>query len=337
MTILEDQQNYNFQKKIVVIGVVLFLIKIAAWYLTHSVSILTDALESIINVLAGSFTLYSLYVSSIPKDNNHPYGHGKIEFIAAGIEGTLIIIAGLFILYEATTKLIWGNEALQQLNYGIFLIAFAGFINYLLGYLAVKRGTRNKSLALIAGGKHLISDAYSSVALIIGLVIVLITHQYWIDSVVALFFGGVIIYTGFKIIRSAVAGIMDEADEALIDEFVSLLNQHRSENWVDIHKVRFIKYGGNLHLDCHLTLPWYFNLKEAHTELDQLEKIVKNQLEQRFEMFVHTDDCTESSCNICTKNHCAMRQHAYIQSVVWTRENISKDSKHSLKNISTHE
>ena len=208
----------QLQKIVFIVSTLLFVIKVFAWWLTGSVAILTDALESIINVVAGGFTLYSLYVSSLPKDHNHPYGHGKIEFIAAGIEGTLIALAGIYIFYEAIAQLIDQKHTIQKLGSGIFLVGFAGAINYVLGYITVKKGKEQKSLPLIAGGKHLMSDSYSSIALIVGLGLVLITGWLWLDSVIAICFSIFIAYTGFHIIREAIAGIMDEADEELLEE-----------------------------------------------------------------------------------------------------------------------
>ncbi|MEI7818298.1 MAG: cation diffusion facilitator family transporter, partial [Desulfuromonadales bacterium] len=153
------KQNYNFQKVVVVTGVVLFIVKLVAWYLTNSVAILTDALESTVNVTSGFIGLYSLYISAKPKDTLHPYGHGKVEFISAAIEGTLIACAGLLIIYEAAKNL-GDPQPVAQLDYGILLITATAAINYLVGALAVKKGRKNNSLALLASGKHLQSDTY---------------------------------------------------------------------------------------------------------------------------------------------------------------------------------
>ncbi|MGM5629476.1 cation diffusion facilitator family transporter [Apibacter raozihei] len=326
------KENYSFQKIVVIIGILLFGFKIVAWYLTRSVSILTDTLESTINVLAGLFSLYSLYISSKPRDKDHPYGHGKIEFISAGIEGGLISLAGLLIIYEAA-KNAFTPHTISQLDYGIILVSIAGLVNYLLGVAAVNKGKKNHSLALISGGEHLKSDTYSTIGLVIGLILMYFTGYYWLDSIIALIFGGIIIYTGFKIVRKSLAGIMDEADEELIKQLVDTLEQNRNPNWIDIHNVRFIKYGSSLHLDCHLTMPWYFNLREAKHELEHLEKIIKDNFGDRFEMFVHVDDCCEKfSCKICNKTNCLYRKHPFEEKIKWTIENIETDKHHKLEN-----
>ncbi len=323
------QHNLRVQKIIAGISIMLFITKIIAWYLTSSVAILTDALESIVNVIAGLIGLYSLYVSAKPKDYDHPYGHGKAEFISAAIEGALITVAGFVIIYEAINNLLHPHE-LKQLDYGIILIMATAVINYIAGAVCVKTGKKNNSLALIASGKHLQSDTWSTVGISIGLVLMLITKIYWLDSAVAILFAFIIIYTGYKIVRSSVAGIMDEADEVLLKKLVKLLNDNRKENWVDMHNLRIIKYGGTLHMDCHLTIPWYLNVHEAHKEIDSLSLLVKNEFGESVELFVHSDGCLDFSCGICLKTDCTVRKHPFAKKIVWDINNISSNSKHQV-------
>lgn len=324
------KENLNFQKVITVVGVSLFIIKLVAWYLTNSVAILTDALESTINVLSGFIGLYSLYLSAQPRDQNHPYGHGKVEFVSAAIEGTLISVAGIIIIYESILNLRSPHEV-GQLDYGIVLVTVTAVVNYGVGTYAVRRGTNNNSLALIASGKHLQSDTYSTAGIIVGLILLYITKLAWLDSVVALVFAFVILYTGYKIIRGSLAGIMDEADEELLEKVVDLLQKSRRENWVDLHNLRIIKYGGTLHLDCHLTLPWYLDLRESHQEVVILENLIKENFGESVEMFVHVDPCEYFSCNICTKSDCNVRKHDFEQRFEWTLDNIRSNQKHRVR------
>jgi cation diffusion facilitator family transporter len=210
-----EKRTISVQTWVTIIGVFLLVIKFVAYYLTHSVAILTDALESIINVVAGFITLYSLYVAARPRDANHPYGHGKAEFLSAGIEGTLIFLAGIIIIVESVDKLLH-PLFIQKLDTGIILVAVSGIINFIAGFIAVQTGKKFHSLGITATGKHLISDSISTGGLIVGLLILYFTKWKWIDSGVAIIFGIVIIVTGIKIIRSSVAGIMDESDEQLL-------------------------------------------------------------------------------------------------------------------------
>jgi cation diffusion facilitator family transporter len=323
-------ENYQVQKKLTAIVTILFAIKIVAWYLTNSVAILTDALEYTINVVSGFIGLYSLYLSSQPKDQNHPYGHGKVEFLSAAVEGTLMIVSSFLIVYEAINNLKHPHN-ISKLDFGIYLIAFTAIINYLIGFYSIKKGKLNNSLALTAAGKHMQSDTYATVGIVVGLVLMYITNLSWIDSIVALVFAFIILIAGYKILRSSIAGIMDEADDELLKKLVALFQKSREENWIDLHNLRIIKYGGTLHLDCHLTVPWYLNVHQAHLEIDTLDKLVKDNFGESVELFVHTDGCLDFSCKICSKSDCSVRKHDYIKTIDWTVENISSNNKHKAE------
>ncbi|HMP93449.1 MAG TPA: cation diffusion facilitator family transporter [Phnomibacter sp.] len=317
------------QKWVVAISVILLAIKFTAYFLTHSVAILTDALESIVNVVAGMITLYSLYVAAKPRDAEHPYGHGKAEFLSAGVEGTLITLAGIWIMVEAVDKFLH-PQPIQKLDTGIILIAAGGLVNFAAGYFAELTGKRQRSLAITATGKHLKSDAYSTAGLVAGLLLMLITGYPWIDSAIAVIFGAIIIITGWGILRKSIAGIMDEADESLLEQLVAVLNKHRRPCWVDLHNLRIIKYGSRLHVDCHLTLPWYYNLNEAHTQIDELENIIRAELGDQLELFTHTDGCLPKSCAICPLTPCPHRQANFEKRIDWTVINIFENQKHEL-------
>lgn len=323
-------ENLKVQKWVVCIALFLFVVKLIAWYLTNSVAVLTDALESTANVISGFIGLYSLHLSAQPRDNNHPYGHGKVEFLSAAVEGTLITIAGVIIIFEAINNLNHPH-AIGRLDYGMLLIGFSALVNFFLGAVAIKKGKANQSLALIASGKHLQSDTYSTIGILIGLVLIRFTQALWIDSAVAIIFAIFIIYTGVMIIRESISGIMDEADEALLNELVEYLYKNKNENWVDLHNLRVIKYGSVLHLDCHLTVPWYLNVHEAHNEVEALDKLIKEKYGNSVELFVHTDGCLEFSCKICSKRDCDERKNAFVSRVHWNVANISTNQKHRLK------
>ena len=306
--------------------------------MTHSRTVLTDALESIINVAAGALGLYSLILSAQPKDENHPYGHGKVEFISAGVEGTLITLAGVLIVVQAVWKLIFGGEPIGNVGIGLYIAAFAGAVNYLLGYLTEKQGHKSGSLAMIAGGKHLKSDAYSTVGMVIGLLAIFLLQSVWqndraaqvLDNVVALIFGGFIGWTGYGILRESVAGIMDEVDIDLVKNIVKHLNENRAENRIDVHNLRIIKYGPSLHIDCHITVPWFFTTREAHEEVDNLEQLLRRNLDPSVEVFVHVDPCIATSCFLCERNNCPERSTDFKGRVEWTAEMIMKNRKHGL-------
>jgi len=322
-------QNLQVQKWVAAISLLLLIIKFIAYYLTHSVAILTDAMESIVNVAAGFIGLYSLYVAAKPRDRDHPYGHGKAEFLSAAIEGTMIMIAGLFIIYKALEQLIY-PVALHKIDLGIWLVAATAMTNFIVGAVCLRIGKKNNSMALTASGKHLQSDTWSTIGIILGLILLYVTGFEWIDSAVAIAVSLYIIYTAYTILRRSIAGIMDEADEKLLTEMVQMLDNNRQENWVDMHNLRVIKYGNILHMDCHLTVPWYLNVHQAHTEIDKLAELVRKNFNESVELFVHSDGCLAFQCHICSKENCSVRQHSFERKIKWTLENISKDKKHQL-------
>lgn len=311
-------------------SVVLLIAKLVAFYITNSVSILSDALEGIVNIVAGFIGLYSLYVSAKPRDLDHPYGHGKIEFISAALEGAMIFIAGFVISYQAVKNILF-PQPLERLDVGMFIVGGTAVINYAMGAVCIRIARKNNSIALDASGKHLQSDTYTTIGIIIGLIIVYATGIVWLDSVVAIIFATIIIITGYKILRTSLAGIMDEYDRALLIKMVSILNHRKRENWIDLHNVRIIKYGNVLHLDGHLTVPWYLNVNEAHLEIDEFIKLMRARFGNSMEFFIHTDGCLEFQCRLCNKQNCQVRKHPFERTLPWTVENISSNKKHHLE------
>ena len=323
--------NIRVQTAVVLVSCLLFCLKLFAYYLTHSVAILTDALESTVNVVTGFTGLYSLKVAARPRDENHPYGHGKVELISASFEGVLILVAGLIIIYESINNLLQPH-ALRELDLGILLVLFTALVNYAMGWYCIRTGRANFSIALQASGKHLQTDTWSTLGIIAGLLLIRLTQLPWIDTLVAILFGLLVIVEAYKIIRQTISGIMDEADEELLRQLIQVLNANKPNNWIDLHNLRVIKYGAILHLDCHLTVPWYFNVHEAHREIDALEALIRTNFQQSLEMFVHTDACVpEASCRICPKTDCPVRQAAFENRLEWTFKNITSNQKHGLE------
>ncbi len=303
------------------------IVKYFAYVLTQSNAILSDALESIINVAAGAFALFSIYISQRPKDNNHPYGHGKIEFISSGFEGGLIAIAGCYILYEAF-KAFYNPPEVKELDLGIYLVGFSGFVNFIMGTYLVKHGKKQRSDAMVADGKHLLTDTYTSIGLVIGLILIHFTRLIWLDTVIAIIMGGVILVTGYKLMRKALSGLMDETDIEILEELLPVLSQNRKPEWIDIHNLRVVKYGSNFHVDAHVTLPWYWSLEKAHDEVTAIDSLIVEKFHENIELFIHADPCIPSSCQICQLANCPQRKFAFKRNVDWNIETVLKNEKH---------
>lgn len=320
------------KKKIILISfsvsLLLMFVKFGAYFLTGSNAILTDALESIINVMASGFAFYSIYLSSLPKDFEHPYGHGKIEFFSAGFEGALIMSAAAVIFWQATQRLLY-PEPLQELPTGLAIIAFSTVVNGILGFYLQKYGKKYDSITLIADGKHIASDAISSLLLIVGIGIMILTGKVWLDSLLSYLFAILLLYEGYKLVRKSVAGLMDEANPQSIDEILQVLLKNRKSIWIDVHNLRVQHYGANWHIDCHLTLPYYLGLREVHDEVEGFRDCIIEHTGKEVEIFIHADPCLPpENCQACNYQACPVRAKAYIREQEWTLENLVKDAKH---------
>lgn len=323
------KDNISFQKWIAVFGLLLFVAKIIAWKLTDSDAVFSDAMESVVNVISAFMGLYSLYLASKPKDEDHPYGHGKVEFVTSGIEGALIAIAGIMIIYEGINSLLTG-KLLQDLDWGIAIIAATAIINYILGAISIKKGKKVNSLVLISSGKHLQSDTITTLGVVISLVVVYFTKIFWIDSAVALLFGFYIIFIGYKIIRKSLSGIMDEQDPQILNNIIRVLENNRKTEWIDVHNMKVQQFGASLHIDAHITLPWYYSLRDAHNEMENMILLLAKNTKRTVEFNFHMDDCKPISCQICQIIDCKVREKQFVKRVEWTAENVTNVAKHSI-------
>ena len=301
--------------------------KFFAYFITSSNAILTDAAESIVNVLASSFAFYSVYLAQKPKDLNHPYGHGKVAFFSMFVEGVLIILAGMVIIAKAVYNLFYPHN-LQSLLGGTIIIATTGFINWGLGAYMVIHGKKERSDILFAEGKHLQTDAYSSMGLVIGLTLIHLTHLDYLDTVLSVLLGGYIIFSGYQLFRKSVGGLMDESDFAQVEQVVDLLNEHRHDAWIDVHNLRTQRYGQELHIDCHLTLPYYFDLNQVHDEISTIDHLINQNGDSKTELFIHADPCLPQCCHYCRMSNCAVRSEEKYMDIAWTMENLIKNQKH---------
>jgi cation diffusion facilitator family transporter len=309
------------------VSTVLMVVKFGAWWLTNSNAILTDALESIVNVVASGFAFYSVYLSSLPRDENHPYGHGKIEFFSAGLEGVLIGLAGAFIIVHSVLNLLL-PPPLEALGAGMLLTLITAAVNWGLGWALRREGTRSDSPTLVADGHHLILDAQSTFVLVLGLGLIVWTGWTWLDSALSILFACVMIYNAFRITRRSVAGLMDEVDAGTLERVTSVFKQHRQSDWIDVHNLRIQKYGADLHIDCHVTLPYYWGLERVHAEIHEIEEVLEQEFSSHVEIFIHADPCLPACCSYCGVADCPVRQAPHTRHIDWTTRNLSLNQKH---------
>ncbi|MDY6954668.1 MAG: cation diffusion facilitator family transporter [Thermodesulfobacteriota bacterium] len=298
------------------VGLSLMAVKFYAYRLTQSSAILSDALESIINVVASAFALGSILLAAKPPDESHPYGHGKIEYFSAGFEGALIVLAALGIFKTGIGHILHPHP-LPLLEMGLIILLGAGLINLLLGMGLIRVGKKTHSLALIADGKHVLTDVYTSAGVLVGLFLVRQTGWYWLDGAIACLVGLNILVTGAKLVRQSFSALMHASDPDLLKEIATLLVKHRKDVWIDIHQLRAWRSGSFVYIDFHLVLPRDYSLEEAHGEVKELEKVIADHFGGAASLLIHTDPCVDPDCPICRRHVCGLRQKDHKAEVPW--------------------
>jgi cation diffusion facilitator family transporter len=273
----------------VVIGVLMLFGKWAAFLLTGSHAIGSDAIESVVHVAATCFALFSLTLASRPPDPNYPYGYGKIEYFSAGFEGGLIALAGLAIVYGAIQGLV-DREPLRSLDLGLALITIACVVNLALGTVLIRQGRATRSLILEADGQHVLTDAYTSVGVLLGIAIVrFVPRLWWLDPVVALVIGLNILRTAYDLVQKAFTGLMGRADRGKLAAVVGALQAGRQSGWLDMHQLRAWQAGDQTFVDFHLVVPADWTVAQIHDAHIEARELIRAALDGAVESIVHFD------------------------------------------------
>jgi cation diffusion facilitator family transporter len=280
--------------------------KFAAAGLTGSTALFSDALEAIVNVAAAGLLLAALALAARPADRDHPYGHGKVEFFSAGVEGALIAVAAVLIVWEAVADLLRG-PSLAQLDLGLALSAGLALANAALGAYLVRTGRRHASEALVADGRHVLADVWTTVGVILGLVAVRVTGFAALDPLIAIAVALAILRTGWRLVRGAIGGLMDEADLALLGPVCEALERRREDAWIDVHELRTFRSGAVHHTDLHLAVPRYFDADRLHGISERVRAVVLEATGRAGDVIVHFDPCRPRQCPICTMPGCPVR------------------------------
>ena len=300
------------------VALALMAVKFQAWRLTGSSAILSDALESMINVVAGAFALASVWIAARPPDDDHPYGHGKIEYFSAGFEGALIVLAAVGIFYTGGRRILH-PQPVPHLETGLWLLCAAALVNGLTGFLLVRIGRRTRSLTLVADGRHLLTDVYTSVGVVAGLVVVKFTGRLWLDGLVACLVGLQILATGGRLVREAIYGLMDRTDPGLVDRLADHLNARRRPYWIDIHELRCRQAGRATYVSLHLILPRDLILEAADDEAKRLEDQLMAFFDNEASVVIHMDPCRDVNCVDCLRDPCHHRSAPGRVPAPWTR------------------
>lgn len=275
--------------------------KFWAYLVTGSAAVYSDALESIVNIAASSFALYALLVAHAPPDEEHPYGHGKVEFISAAFEGGLIFAAAGGIVYNAIAAMFRG-PAVAEVGKGAALMALTALVNGVAGWVLVRIGRSRGSLALEADGRHLLSDVVTTLGVLASLGLVMVTRQAWIDVACALGVAGYLFWTSTGLLRQSSAGLMDEQDLGDEKLLQGILDDHVagkvSPRICSYHKVRH-RHAGRYHwVDFHISVPRKMTVAEAHEVASQIEGEMERALGAG-DATAHVEPCGQEGCTQC--------------------------------------
>lgn len=270
------------------VGVLILALKVGAWVASGSAAVLSDAIESVVHVLATVVMLATLQFSQKAPDKEHPYGHGKAGSFSVGFEGGLVALSGVLVLFAVVERLLSGRE-IGDLTYGIVGTVAATAVNLALGLYLVRLGRREKSEVLEADGQHVLADMWTSVGVIAGLVLVWLTGLEWLDWAIAAAVGVHLLFVGSRLVRSGIAGLMDEVDEADYATVVAAVNRVREPEWLDMHDLRLRRVGDLTHVDFHLVVPGDWTIARGHEVSALLEHAVLQELESEGSVLVHLD------------------------------------------------
>lgn len=288
-----DRRALSFAMTLsLVIGMVMFVMKVSAYVLTGSAAILSDAAESVVHVAAVCFAAYSLRLSYRPADEDHLFGHSKISFFSAGFEGAMIFLAGLYIIFVSVQKWINGL-ALENLGFGTLLTAAAVAINGALGWYLVRLGRKKNSLILVANGKHVLTDVYTSVAVLVGLGLTIVTGWLPFDPICGILMALNILWAGGGLMKSAFTGLMDAADPEAQKQLIEILDRETKPRGLAYHELRHRNIGDAHAVELHLLFPDGVSLREAHLAATEIENVIETSLHPRAHVTTHLESAAD--------------------------------------------
>jgi cation diffusion facilitator family transporter len=255
-------------------AVVTIFMKLAAYWVTGSVGLLSDALEGGVNLIAATVALVTLKIVEQPPDDMHAYGHDKAEYFSSGIEGTLIIVAAASIAYTSIQRLL-SPQPLEQPGLGLTLAVLASVINLVVGQILIRTGKKHDSITLEADGQHLMSDVWTSAGVVIGVTAAVLTGLTWLDPVIALVVGLKIGWEGIRIFRRSTMGLMDSAIAPQErDQIETILNRYEQEG-IQWHAMRTRQAGARRFISVHILMPGTWTVQRAHNLSERLEAEIR--------------------------------------------------------------
>jgi len=250
--------------------------KMTAFFITGSTAILSDAAESVIHLFATAFVGFSVWYAFQPADMEHPYGHGKIAYFATGIEGLLILVAAICIIYVAVEDLIRG-PVLNHLDKGLWILFGLTVINLALGIFLIRTGKKYHNLILVSNGQHVLTDMWTSIGVIVGVFLVWFTDIVWLDPAMAILVAVNILWTSGKLLRRAAEGLMEKVSPEQTEMIISVLEKAKEDTSISwYHKVRHRRVHDHIWIDYHLLFPTDISITDAHHRSHQVEKKIRS-------------------------------------------------------------
>ncbi|MBK9796451.1 MAG: cation transporter [Holophagaceae bacterium] len=303
------EQKYRIRIALlsIVAGICVLGLKYVAFVLSGSVALKSDAIESIVNVVAAVFALGAVIFAGRPADKEHPYGHGKIEHFSAAFEGGLISLAAVFIVLEAAKGLIYGVE-LKDLGRGLLVNLLAGGLNGLLGWFLLTQGRKTRSKALEADGHHILSDFWTTVGIASGLLAVKLTNISWLDPAMALVVGLLLARTGFRLVKESSQALLDMEDPEVLSKVLAAMNKVRPWDIIALHELRTFRSGRYTHVDVHMVVPEYYPVRQAHDLCEDFGRRALADGNIEGEVHTHVDPCGRLYCDRCPAECCTIRR-----------------------------
>ncbi|MES2856106.1 MAG: cation diffusion facilitator family transporter [Bdellovibrionota bacterium] len=293
-----------------VVSVLLLLAKFYAFNLTRSQAIFSDAMESVVNVVAAGLAIFVIWYARKPADQDHPYGHGKVEFFSAAFEGGLVAFASLLICFEAVRAL-YESRPINELGFGVLITLVTGGANAVLGLFLIRAGKKRQSAALEASGLHVLTDFWTSAGVALGLGLVVLTGKQWLDPVVALVMGLFLAKTGFGLVQKSVGSLLDAEDKELLEKLLNIIGTHRPTGIIQVHHARIMRSGHFHHIDAHAVVPEYWDVAEAHEKTEDFESELIRRYPYPGELHLHVDPCRRAYCRNCDVTNCPIRKHPF--------------------------
>lgn len=309
---LNIKERIKVAKINIAVSFVVLALKFFGYYISNSTAIFSDALETLINVLTAFTALFVIHFVTKPADENHPYGHGKLEFFSAAFEGGLVFFAAISIFIESV-KALKSNQPIVMIEAGMVFILLASAINLVMSLVLKRVGEKSKSETLIASSVHLMSDVYTTAGVVVGLLLVKLTDLLWIDAVVSMLVACHLVMESYRIVRRSVSGLTDEMDGNSLNELSHSIQKNVKPGVINIHLLRAIRSGNFHHIDAHLIVPEFWDVAKAHRFTHEFEKNVVNDYPYDGEFAFHLDPCGRKYCAHCNVADCPVRQAQFVK------------------------